>query len=131
MEGARHTAKQIEITDDSQLFYARTGLIFSYLQLEKIGFQMESFSGFFTASRLDELFDFCKREPSYHIISIARPGRYENRYISSKKLYYLGDGDKNPELVLDLFLRKSSHEVIEEGLAKAFAVIFDRNRSEE
>ena len=100
--GATSLDNQTELTDDFEAFYERTGLIFSYLDILSLGFgRNDTYCGFFTGSQQElELVDFCKKKPWYHIITITGPGRYENRYMPGERLFYLGDGDKNPNLVL-------------------------------
>ena len=119
---------QRELTDDYHAFYERTGLIYDYQELEKLGFHMFSFSGHFMASSIPVLLDFLEKKPCYHLISVTRPGLYENRYVPDKEgLYYLADGDQNPHLVLYLFLRKNPELFAEEGFAEALAIIADVN----
>jgi hypothetical protein len=116
-----------EITDDADMFYERTGLISRFEELLSMGFARDDYSGFFWGGQVDVLLDFCKKNPCYHVITISASGRYENSYIPGKKLYYLADGDQTPNLILDLFLHKSSAEFAKEGLTKAFSIILDRH----
>ena len=112
----------IELTDDYRVFYERTGLLNYYQDLESLGFHMFSFSGHFMASQVPLLLDFCDKNRCYHVITITESGRYENRYVPDKRVYYLGDGDKDPNLVLYLFLHKNPELFAEEGFAQALAM---------
>ena len=120
-----------EVTDDYEVFYKRTGLIYDYQKLELLGFKMFSFAGHFQLSSVPSLMEFCKINPKYHIITTTNPGRYENRYVPDKRSYYLGDGDKNKNLVLNLCLHKSPDLFAEEGLAQALAMFPDIDGGDE
>ena len=121
--GAKAESNAIQITDDYCAFSDQTGIFLTSIELAFLGFQRDCFSGFFRSPELPAILAFCKENPSYHIISVTEPGRYENRYVSGKQLYFLGDGDTNPNLVLNLFLKKSPELFAEEGLAEALAMI--------
>ena len=123
------TENKWKITDDANLFYQRTGLISHFEELLSLGFARSDYSGAFWGPQVEALINYCKNDPCYHIITITVPGRYENRYIPGKNLYYLADGDQNPTLILDLLLHKSLSHFAKEGLTKAFAIIFDGHRS--
>ena len=127
--GAAGHENKVEVTDDAFLYDERTGLLWDFLELERLGFQMESYCGYFSGSRIDELLYFCKKNPCYHIISTTDADLFVNRYIPGQRFYYLGDGDNNPDLVLNPFLRKSRELFAEEGFAELFAVVSDVNRS--
>ena len=114
-----------EITDDRAAFCDRTGLLWNFLELQSMGFQREDCTGAFSSKDVSLLLDHCRRNPGYHIISIIGQGHYVNRYIPDQRWYYLGDGDTNPILVLNQFLRKSPALVEEEMLAKAKAILAD------
>ena len=116
---------QMELTSNVHEFYERTGLLWYYKDLESLGFRMFSVSGVFMASSVPALLDFCDRNPCYHVVTIVGPGRYENRYVAGKRLYYLGEGDKNHNLVLDLYSHKNPELFAEELFAKALSMSDD------
>jgi hypothetical protein len=114
------------ITDNSNEFYDITGLIYCFMDLIRLGFSRDhTFSGLFIADDVPMLLDYCKRNPTYHLITVTGSGRYENRFIAGERFYYLGNGDKDPDLVLDLLLYKSEAEFMRVGFAKALAIISD------
>jgi len=70
-------------------------------EFELEGIKADSFSGKFFVSRKDELKRYCVANPRYHIISILRPAVITVNACVEKALFYmLGDGDKNPNLIL-------------------------------
>ena len=114
--------RRIEMYDELLAFYGRTGLIYSFSELMRLGFAKDDVTGAFRSDRIAELLEYCAKRPAFHVITMTQSGRYENRYVPGKKVYYLADGDKNPYLVLNLFLQKSPDLFAEEGLAKALAM---------
>ena len=120
MGGATCKNNCLEITDDHKLFEERTGLLSSW-ELEELGFHMDDLSGMFGDSAAGILVEFCTKNPQYHIVS-ASCGRFENRYVSGRNVYMLAEGDKNPNLVLDMCLKKDPNLLMEEMLDKALAM---------
>lgn len=55
--------------------------------------------GLFKPHRLPELMAFVEKNPEYHIISMLENFVYLNKIISNCYGYYLGEGDKDPEIV--------------------------------
>ena len=127
---ATSQACKIELIDDFDVFYERTGLLYCYKDLESLGFKMFSFAGHFMATSAPALLDFCEKNPCYHIITVTGTGYYENRYIPGKHLYYLGDGDKNPRVVLNHFLNKNLELFAEERFAEALTMLDDVDRGD-
>ena len=121
--GARCIENLIEVTDDYNAYYLRTGAILYYKKLEWLGFKLDNFSGLFHDQYVAELLTFCKEHPSYHIVTMTMSGYYENRYVPDKRVYHLAEGDKNPNLVLNVFLNTRPELFMEEGLAKALAIV--------
>ena len=129
--GARFKENLIEVTDDYQSFLKRTGTLTYYKDLEDMGFQMFNVCGFFMVTQTSELLQFCEDNPNYHILTMTRPGYYENRYVPDQMVYHLANGEKNPNLVLNLFLHKNPELFLEEGFAKALAIISQVNGGDE
>ena len=123
--GATLHKHEDEITDDREAFCDRTGLLWNFLELLDMGFQREDCTGAFPPKDASLLLEYCRRHPGYHIISIIGQGHYANRYIPEQGWYYLGDGDANPGLMLNQFLRKSPDLVEKEMLAKVKAILKD------
>ena len=120
--GARFKENLTEVTDDYSAFYTRTGML-GYLSLELLGFRISNYGGIVPSEQVEEAREFCVQNPDYHILTMTGDGYYENRYVPSHRVYFLGNGDANPFLALNLFLRKNRELFQEEGLAKAFAII--------
>jgi hypothetical protein len=129
--GASAKTNQIEITDDYQYFKSRVGLVDFYQDLEFLGFEMFGYSGVFFPDQVPELTDFIAQNSEYHIVTITASGRYENRFVPGKRLYLLASGDKNPNLVMYEFLRKSPALFVEEGFAQALAILAQVDGSDE
>ena len=121
--GARFKENLVEVTDDCHAFFERTGTLRYYEDVEALGFETFDVIGHFMGSRAEELVGFCTDQPNYHIVTVTRSGYYENRYVPGQSLYYLANGDSNPNLVLNIFLHKHPELFAEEGLAKALAII--------
>ena len=121
--GATRFHDRKEVTDDCHVFFKKTGGILYYKKLEELGFEVSNFSGHFMSSEVSRLVDFCRKHPRYHIITMTHIGIFENHYVPDKKVYLLADGDSNPSLALHVFLKKNSDLFLEEGFAKALAII--------
>jgi len=55
--------------------------------------------GVFFPSRLQDLLEFCKKNPKYHIISALAYGVEVNGPTENVSTYELGQGDSDPELM--------------------------------
>ena len=119
-----------QMTDDADVFYQRVGIL-AYPVLEWLDLPYDSFSGTFWPKKLALITKFCEQNPTYHIISITAPGRYENKYVPDCQQYLLGKGDRNPHLVLDLFLQESIDLFLEEGRDKTLAIFRECRGSRE
>ena len=126
MGAATRQENYVEVTDDYSDFMKRIGLLFGPRQMSVIGIPPDEIWGTFWESSSSMLLAFCKENPTYHILTSTGPGRFENRYIPGQKFYLLGEGDKNPNLVLDICLIKNPNllleEMLEEALAKSYSV---------
>ncbi|MBF0441546.1 MAG: hypothetical protein HQK54_06550 [Oligoflexales bacterium] len=112
----------LDVTEDYNLFIERTGLLLSQRQVTALGIRTDNIGATFWESSTGMLLDFCKENPMYHVVTIIRPGRIENRYIPRKNIYMLASGDKNPKLVLDMCLKKDPNLFIEGMLEEALAM---------
>ena len=106
-----------------------TGKLFYYKELEWLGFYLDNVNGRFGQNQVDLLLDFCEKNPEYHIMTQTHPGRYVNRYIPGNDSYFLANGDKNPTLMLNPFIRENADLFAEDMLNTALAVIADINGS--
>lgn len=56
--------------------------------------------GLFLRDRFEELIQYCRQHPRYHIISVLPKSAIKiNRPVKDAALYLLGEGDDDPELV--------------------------------
>jgi hypothetical protein len=128
MSSATKQEIYLEVTDDFDAFEERTGLLSSW-ELARLGFQMNDLSGMFWECSTGILLEFCKNNSQYHIVS-ASCGRFENRYVPGKNVYMLAEGDRNPNLVLDMCLKRDQHLLMDEMLEKALAMNHSVNRGD-
>ena len=126
--GATYQEYKIELIDNIHVFFRRTGKLSYYKELEWLGFQLESITGGFRQTQVVMLLDFCKNNPEYHIITQTHPGRYINCFIPGKRSYFLGNGEKNANLVLNPFIRSNADLFAENMLDTTLAMFADINR---
>ncbi len=79
-------------------FRRRTAVLVDY-EFEEADIVPDSILGRFEHHRLDELIEFCEKNPDYHIISVINITLYFNKVLPNAQTYYLGQGDSNPDLV--------------------------------
>ncbi len=79
-------------------FRRRTAVLVDY-EFEEADIVPDSILGSFDNHRLNELIEFCSRNPEYHIISVVNIGLYFNKILPNAQYFYLGQGDSNPDLV--------------------------------
>ena len=118
-----------EVTDDYNGFFRCTGLINDYREIEWLGFNLQNFCGLFYPRHLPDLTAFCAENEEYHIISVMPGHVYQNRCLEGASCYFLANGDKNPDLVLQPFLHKSVELFQEEVFEKALTMFGNVNRS--
>jgi hypothetical protein len=53
----------------------------------------------FLPDRLEELQQYCRDNPQFHIMSLVKSSVIVNGALSTAHLYFLGEGDPNPELI--------------------------------
>ena len=115
----------IELLVDINEFFDRVGIVGNYLELEWLGFKIESFSGSFRSERLPDLQHFCHENLDYHIVTYTGKGRYENRYVPGKVIYRLANGDRNPCLVLNHLIDPNRALVAEKTVCAVLAMLND------
>jgi hypothetical protein len=99
---------------DFDNFLKFTGMLIEETDWDKVGIHPDDENGTFDIHRLNELMDFCKKHPKYHILTETTDGddfsdentvppvtiTNEIRFVNRLN-FYLGKGSKNPA---DLFL---------------------------
>ncbi len=78
-------------------FWERTAILIDY-EFEDVDIVPSTLYGF-QPYRLEELIEFCAKNPDYHIISIVNGFLYFNKVMENASEYRLGQGDSNPDLV--------------------------------
>ena len=129
MAGAFNQKNLQEITDDWNEFRKRTGMMLNPSQFAALPFRPDNVCGAFGESQARQLLEFCGEHPEFHIIS-STSGVFENRYVPHQNLYMLAEGDSNPNLVLNMCLKKSWELLSEEMLEEALAMDTSVNRSD-
>ena len=119
--GARAREHKIELFLNARVFNKRVGLVKNYYEIEWLGLTGHDFCGSFGRSCLPQLIQFCKDNPEYHIVSCDGPGRYINRLVAHQSFYMIGDGDKDPNLVLNSLLDPQWQVLYEDGVSSGLA----------
>ena len=119
MTGATKQERFLEITDNYSMFIERTGLILDPRDLSALGIRSDDIGTMFWEKSTGMLLEFCKNNRNYHIVTITRPGRFENSYIPRNNIYMLADGDGNPSLAFDMYEKVNPGLLMEEMLEKA------------
>lgn len=92
---------------DYKLFVERTGMILDHQKLVEIGLIPQTFLGTFCAKQLDELIEFCFKNPNYHIVSQLNANLLVNRISIGAKIFFLAEGDFDRRLI---FIRSGNSE---------------------
>lgn len=84
-------------------FKEEVKIIDDWRRLHKLGlFCKTSSRGAFELSETDEMIDFCKQNPQFHIVSTFPDGLTWNRFHPKAETYYLAEGNPEPYFVLDV-----------------------------
>jgi len=111
----------IELYTDFVAFDERVGLILNYYSLEFLGLAGQGFSGCFGPNSSADLLEFCRANPEFHVVTCVAPGRYVNKYQDGGHLYFLGQGDRNPTLVLNHLISPEWQLINEDTISSALA----------
>ena len=117
----RVKANKVELIVNSEEFNRRVGLISNFHELEWLGLSGHDFSGVFTSSFLPSLIEFCKCNSDHHILTCDAPGRLLNGLVEGEDFYMIGNGDKDPALVLNYLLDPLWPVAYEDGIRSALA----------
>lgn len=70
--------------------------------------------GIFDRHRLQELLNFCRLYPEYHIISLLKDAPIKvNSAVENAALYLLGQGDSDPELMCVPVMDKKDFDLLQ------------------
>lgn len=92
----------MRVTCDCDEFEKQTGMIFEPEKVVNIGLYTKDLTATFYKSEVRDLLDFCAENPKYHIVTILTPSIYVNRYDERARVFYLADGDQDPDYMLNL-----------------------------
>jgi hypothetical protein len=123
--GAYSREDRIELIVDVHEFYARVKIVHPHTELEPLGLQPDSISGMFFDSSVEQLVEFCARNPTYHIVTSLGEGRNINKFVPGQRVYSLAQGDKNPCLMLSTIADPKRALVYEEMVCAALAILSD------
>ena len=117
---------------DGVAFSERTGELNRWPELLSFGLVPDTMSGGFSSDKADILLSFVQRDPGYHIITFVGSGKYVNRFVAGRQtIYYLADGDADPDLVYYPCLASNWHLFFEDTIRKTFAMLKDiKNRGQ-
>ena len=87
--------KQIPTTME---FKKITGKVYDPELFKSLGLTPCCVTGSFCQEHRDQLLEFCKKNPEFHIISYVSNG-YFNKYLSYSDDIFLGEGNPDPDLV--------------------------------
>ena len=104
----------MEISDDLHAFFKRVGKVWIYDELRFLDLEPQMMTGEFLAHQVQSLIDFCRSNPDYHIIS-GFQGKVYNKFEPEARIYYLADGDADPDLLLDFGSRLGVQELLQVG----------------
>ena len=119
-----------ELYTDGVAFAERTGELNDWHELLYLGLEPDTVAGGFYSENADILLKHVQRDPAYHIITFVGPDRYVNRFVAGpRNLYFLADGDDDPNLACYPFLALDWHLVFEDTIGKTFAMLkYIKNR---
>jgi len=120
---------KMELTDDLDAFFDRTGIMLSGEELNWLGLKSNDCEAIFRECEVHMIQEFCKKNVEYHIMTMTDPGHIEYRYVSGRRVYYLAKGDKNPNLALNPLVGPNAALFTERVIETALTIIADINRS--
>lgn len=91
----------MNVTCNYHSFCRQVGMIFHVPDLKQLGLQTENIGGAFRGDDVDDLLDFCAQNPQFHVVTSLGKGMYVNRYHSKGLSFFLANGDRSPDLMLN------------------------------
>ena len=118
-----------DLFTDGVAFAERTGKLNLWQELLCLGLEPDTMSGGFFSWHADILLTFTRRHSAYHIVTFTSD-RYVNQFVAGPNtVYYLADGDADPNLICDPLLAPDWHLVFEDTICKTLAMLKDiKNR---
>ena len=101
-----------ETSRELHAFFKRVGKIWIYEELKFLDLEPQMMTGEFWSGSVQLLIGFCEANPGYHIISNS-DGKVFNKFIPKADVYYLADGDTDPDLMIDLWAALKVQDFLE------------------
>ena len=79
-------------------FEKTTGTIEAIEALKALGLTPCCVMGSFCRDHCDQLFEFCEKNPDFHLVSCTSNGLF-NKFLPRAHSIYLAEGDPNPNLI--------------------------------
>lgn len=119
-----------ELYTDGVAFAERTEELNDWHELLCLGLEPDTVAGGFYSEKADILLNYVQRDPAYHVVTFAGSDRYVNRFVAGpRNLYFLADGDADPNLVCYPFLALDWHLVFKDTICKTFTMLKDIKNS--
>ncbi|MBM4252919.1 MAG: hypothetical protein FJ146_13185 [Deltaproteobacteria bacterium] len=103
-----------DTSDELYYFLKRAGRVWIYDELKFLDLEPDTLTGEFWQGKEQVLTDFCTANPEYHVISCHVPHVY-NKFVPDACIYYLADGDADPNLMFDFETRLNLDELFQIG----------------
>lgn len=91
----------MRVTRDYQEFMNKTGMVMGFIRVRRLGFNADTIAGSFRPDSMEEVLDFCAQSSQFHIVSYLGEGVFINRYDEKGGLFFLANGDRDPNFMLD------------------------------
>lgn len=91
----------MRIAKDHHEFFLNTQMIRCQDRLRDLGIEVSDILGSIWPSEIDRVIAFCERNPAFHIVSYFGNSTYINRYDEGGGLFFLAEGDNDPNYMLD------------------------------
>ena len=105
-------------------FVATVQVIHDYREIMWLDLEPRSAGAKFFADDIGTLQQFCRDNPTYHIVTCTGPHRLVNTYVPGCRVYYLAKGDKNPLLILN-FPLTSDFELLNEDVESHVSTVMN------
>lgn len=76
-------------------------IIIDPVRLKSLGLEIDDVMGSIWPSEMDDVLDFCAKNPGFHIVSCMGEGIFFNRYDARGKSFKLAEGDNDPNYMAD------------------------------
>lgn len=92
----------MKVTHDHHEFYRTTGMIIMLPRVKQLGLITDDVGATFWPNEMDDVLDFCAKNPQFHIVTYLGEGIFVNRYDERGLMFQLAEGDADPEYMLNI-----------------------------